>query len=303
MNKKVCQWFKTVWDYFPDELDSDENYKFAYGDQNFKKYCTSNSCDSNFKKINAACLYLFNAFFGNSFSFKDNAKNNIDVVNYIIIWLSYMLSLKKENGINKLNDFYTEHIEKNTHYNQDIRDVSDYKNYKDLIEKKKDLLNMDINNNIISELYDAFKSLYEMYSAFGDIMTNCKKCSDKANKFVEKYKKLNGNPSITSNSPYNQALFTLLTDYNKLKDKCKDDKDSNFPTLPEIKTSQIPVKGSEEIVQNSDVTSSSLSIVSKLIPILSIFGAISIFLGISYKYSLFGFRKRSQKHLREKLKK
>ncbi|EAA19624.1 putative yir1 protein, partial [Plasmodium yoelii yoelii] len=52
----------------------------------------------------------------------------------------------------------------------------------------------------------------------------------------------------------------------------------------------------------SEVTSSS-SIVSKLIPVVSIFAAISIFLGISYKYSLFGFRKRVQKHLRKILKK
>ncbi|ETB58026.1 hypothetical protein YYC_04119 [Plasmodium yoelii 17X] len=51
--------------------------------------------------------------------------NNIDVVDYIVIWLNYMLRLK-ENGINKLDDFYTNHIETNTHYIKKIDDVSGY---------------------------------------------------------------------------------------------------------------------------------------------------------------------------------
>ncbi|ETB56998.1 hypothetical protein YYC_05345 [Plasmodium yoelii 17X] len=294
MNKNMCQQFKSVRTYFPDELKNG-NYDFLSNGQHFNKYCTNNRCDSNLEQINSACLYLFNAFFVNSFSFKNNANNNIDVVDYIIIWLSYILSLK-ENGINKLDDFYTNHIKTNTHYKTKIDDVSGYKCFMEIIDTKKDLLNMDIdnNNNIISNFYKAFKSLCEMYSEFGESTSNCEN-----------------------------------SDYNNLKNKCKD---SNFSTFPEISTPQIAIKGPEQISENksetnseqkfeqkSDVTSSS-SIVSKLIPVLSIFGAIPIFLGISYKvnnkelknyfhyiypnYSLFGFRKRPQKqHLREMLKK
>ncbi|ETB56691.1 hypothetical protein YYC_05509 [Plasmodium yoelii 17X] len=307
MNKQVCQQFNSLWIYFPDKLENDENYKFLYNHPNLIKYCTNNSCDSNFEKINAGCLFLFNAFFGNINSFNDNAKKNIDIVDYIIIWLCYMLSLKNENGINKLDDFYTNHIEKNTHYNNQIQNVHAYKSYKDLIDKKKDLLNMDINNNIITNFYKAFKSLHEMYSTFGENTLNCKKCSNKANQFVEKYNDLNKYSDINKDSPYYKLLSTLSNDYNNLINKCKDAQGSNFPTLPEINTKQPSVASSEDkstqkseqTAQNSDVTSSSSSIISKLIPVVSIFVAISIFFGISYKYSLFGFRKRSQKHLRE----
>ncbi|WBY57667.1 PIR protein [Plasmodium yoelii yoelii] len=308
-----CQQFKSVRTYFPDELKDDGNYNFLYDGQHFKKYCNNNSCDNNLEQINSACLHLFNALFGDHNAFKDNSKNNIDVVYYIIIWLSYMLSLK-ENGINKLNDFYTKHIEKNTHYTNTIYGVSAYNCYKKIIDQKKDLL--DMNNNIISNFYKAFKSLCEMYSTFGGNTSNCKKISDKANQFFEEYKELNNYSDITKGRPYYKLLSTLSNDYDNLKNICKDAQGSKFPTLPEINTPKDTIKIPEETseqkfeqksatnsAQNYDIRSSSSSIVSKLIPVVSIFVAISIFLGISYKYSLFGFRKRSQKHLREKLKK
>ncbi|CDU16027.1 YIR protein [Plasmodium yoelii] len=281
---------------------------------NKKVYCTNNNCATEFDKINAGCLYLFNALFVDYNAFKDNSNNNIDVVYYIIIWLSYMLSLKKDNGINKLNDFYIDHIEKNTHYIKKIEGVREYKCYKKIIDQKKDLL--DMNNNIISNFYKAFKSLCEMYSTFGGNTSNCKKISDKANQFFEEYNELNNYSDITKGSPYYKLLSTLSNDYDHLKNICKDAQGSNFPTLPEINTPKdtikIPGEFSEQkfeqksatnSAQNYDIRSSSSSIVSKLIPVVSIFVAISIFLGISYKYSLFGFRKRSQKHLRGKLKK
>ncbi|SCL84051.1 Plasmodium variant antigen protein Cir/Yir/Bir, putative, partial [Plasmodium chabaudi adami] len=69
-----------------------------------------------------------------------------------------------------------------------------------------------------------------------------------------------------------------------------------------------PAEGSEKLsahttALNPEATSSGSSIASKLIPALLIF-AIPLFLGIAYKYSLFGFDKRVQRqNLREKLKK
>ncbi|SCL94317.1 Plasmodium variant antigen protein Cir/Yir/Bir, putative, partial [Plasmodium chabaudi adami] len=59
----------------------------------------------------------------------------------------------------------------------------------------------------------------------------------------------------------------------------------------------------EASVQLSEYKPSSSSVASKLIPALLVF-AIPIFLGIAYKYSLFGFDKRlHRQYLREKLKK
>ncbi|SCL97705.1 Plasmodium variant antigen protein Cir/Yir/Bir, putative [Plasmodium chabaudi adami] len=84
--------------------------------------------------------------------------------------------------------------------------------------------------------------------------------------------------------------------YDNFKKKCNNTQSSNFPPLPTAKTTQ-------NVVEISEATSSSSSIASKLIPVLSIF-AIPLFLGIAYKYSLFGFDKRiHRQYLREKLKK
>ncbi|CXI27470.1 Plasmodium variant antigen protein Cir/Yir/Bir, putative [Plasmodium berghei] len=185
-------------------------------------------------------------------------------------------------GITNLQHFYCTYIN-NDKYKKPITYVTEYKNYKDLIDKTN-MMNMDIKD--ISKFYD--------------------------NEFAKKYDEIKEDYNNTDSSSYRQIFSTLSIDYNNLKNKYKDVQDSDFPTLPEINTSQnttkIPDETSEQnsainSVQNYNVTSSS-SIVSKLIPVLSIFDAISVFWGIEYKYSLFGFRKQSQKqHLREKLKK
>ncbi|ETB58020.1 hypothetical protein YYC_04113 [Plasmodium yoelii 17X] len=217
-----------------------------------------------------------------------------------------MLNLDKSEQEDNISDFYNYQIVNRDNYNTGIKDVSEYKNYKDLIDKKNYL---SMNINIISKFYDPFKSLCNLYTELDDKKKNCKKCSDKANKFVEKYKELNEDSDITDSSPYKEIFSKLSNDYDNLKNECKDDKDSKFPSLTDTNTPQDTGQITEqtgrtgETVQKSDVTSSSSSIVSKLVPFVSIFAAISIFLGISYKYSLFGFRKRVQKHLRKKLKK
>ncbi|SCL86521.1 Plasmodium variant antigen protein Cir/Yir/Bir, putative, partial [Plasmodium chabaudi chabaudi] len=97
-------------------------------------------------------------------------------------------------------------------------------------------------------------------------------------------------------SSYNQILPILSNGYDKFKKKCNNTQSSNFPPLPTTKTTQ-------NVVEISEATSSSSSVASKLIPALLI-SSIPIFLGIAYKYSLFGFDKRfHRQYLREKLKK
>ncbi|CXH91519.1 BIR protein [Plasmodium berghei] len=314
MNDNMCRRFLVVRNSFPDQLNREGKYYFN-DDKNFNKYC-NNNCDDDLDKINAGCLLLFNELFGSIYSFNNHAKNNIDAVYYIIIWLSYMLSLKSHNNITNLNDFYNQYINKNEKYKQSITGVTEYNSYKEIIDKKMDLLNMD--NNIISKFYAPFKLLYEMYTNFDENTSNCKTCSGNAYQFFEKYKELNGDSNNNDSSPYRKILSRLSTDYNNLKNKCKGVNDSDFPTLPEIKTTKSSVKSSEQAekiskqtvqkiiqssAQSSEVTSSNSSIGNKLFTVLSIFGAIAFFLGISYKYSLFGFRKRSQKqNLRENQK-
>ncbi|ETB58565.1 hypothetical protein YYC_03847 [Plasmodium yoelii 17X] len=230
---------------------------------------------------------------------------------YIIIWLSYMLNLNNDQKINNLNDFYTNYIKKNTYYtncDNDGKNCSDtlqkktgYTNYKEIIDKKKEL--MSINLGDMSKFYDAFKSLCNMYTELDANDPKSTKNLENAKEFIKKYEKLNNDSGISGHSSYRQILSTLSNDYDNFKNYCDDNKvDCNdIPLLPEIKTTNNPVQDSG---QKIEATSSSSSITSKLIPVLSIIVAIPIFLGIFYKYSLFGFRKRTPKqHLREKLKK
>ncbi|EAA15868.1 uncharacterized protein PY17X_0528601 [Plasmodium yoelii] len=302
MNKEVCEKFENLWNDFPDKLENNKYHEFK--DNNFlNSYCNNNNCEGNLDKINAGCLFLFNKFFGSSGVFKDNAKNYINAVEYIIIWLSHMLNLKDKKG-NILKNFYEIYIKNQEKYKNTIDGVDGCRNYNDLIYKKKEL--MEITNEKLSKFYAPFKSLCNMYNGFNDSTSDCTKYLNDANEFANKYKDLNEDSSITSDSSCNKILCTLSNDYDNFKKKFKDS--SSFPTIkkPNI-IPKCPEQISEQNLRSSGVISedvaSSSSITSKLFTVLSIFGAIAFFLGISYKYSLFGFRKRSKKQqIREKIK-
>ncbi|CDS44223.1 YIR protein [Plasmodium yoelii] len=300
MDKDVCSNFILVRTKFPDTLDSDGNYQIK-DDEHFKKYCDKEKCNYPLEKVNAGCLYFFNEFFGSSDLFKSVAKSNINIAGYIMIWLSYMLNLKKSvEGITNVKHFYDTYIKSGEKYINNIANVSEYSSYKELVDKNDYFLSMD--KIIISKLYDALQSLCNMYNEFNANEPNCDKCLEKANEFVGKYEKINEDPNNTNSNSYRQVLCTLSNDYDNFKKKCKDIKCSNSSSFPTIEKNKIPVNCPERTVQISDDASSS-SIANKLFIVLSIFGAIGIFWGISYKYSLFGFRKRFKKQqIREKIK-
>ncbi|ETB61188.1 hypothetical protein YYC_01127 [Plasmodium yoelii 17X] len=149
---------------------------------------------------------------------------------------------------------------------------------------------MNIKN--MSKFYAPFKSLCNMYNEFNDNMTDCKKCLNYANEFSIKYKELNGDSSITNDNSCNKLLCTLSNDYDNFKKKYKGS--SSFPTIDKPKiTSKCPeqthvnisTKDSEQNLSSviSEDAPSSSSIANKLFTVLSIFGAIAFFLGISYK--------------------
>ncbi|ETB56508.1 hypothetical protein YYC_05517 [Plasmodium yoelii 17X] len=270
-------------------LENDEGYKFT-NDEDFKDYCTDKKCDDDTGKINARCLYIFDTFFKNESVFEKDAKGNIYIVQYILIWLRYILNLTKTEENDSIESFYNTYIRDGDKYTDNIKYIVGYKGYKDLIDRNKYILSMDM--SIISKLYDAFNTLCDIYNDIDPNNSDCTQHSEKAHQFVETYKKIIIDHNIAENIRYFHVLINLLTDYDNLKKNCE-----NIPSTPDI-TKII----SEQHV--CEVASSSSSITSKLIPILSTLVAIAIFLGISYKYSLFGFRKRAQKqHLRENLKK
>ncbi|ETB58536.1 hypothetical protein YYC_03888 [Plasmodium yoelii 17X] len=297
MNKQVCEKFRSIWEKFPDELDSGNNYQFK--EKNFlDSYCDRNKCESDFERIDGGCLYLFKQIFGSSEFFKSVANSNINIVDYILIWLSYMLNLKEQTGNdNNLQFFYKTTIN-NNRYKNSINGVTEYSNYKELIDKKTYFLDMD--KNIISKFYEAFKLLCEMYVEFDDRTPYCSNCSKNANKFINKYKEMNQDSVITNNNYYKELLSTLSKDYDNFKNKYNNSNHFKSSPLPPIEKTE---NSAQQIIQSSEDTSSSSSVTNKLFTVLSIFGAIAFFLGISYKYSLFGFRKRFQKQkLREKIK-
>ncbi|ETB58012.1 hypothetical protein YYC_04279 [Plasmodium yoelii 17X] len=295
MDKKVCEKFQDVRSLLSDELASNGSYNFKDGEL-LNNYCDSSQCQNNFDRISAGCLYLLDQFYNDSCMFPSPKMNNPYIVDYILIWLSYMLNLYKTDQYDSINNFYNDHIKSGHKYNTGINGLSGYDNYKGIIDERKDLLDMD--RNIVSKFYEALKSLCKLYNELGDDNKNCENYLDDNNEFFKKYNELKDS-DITNRSPYKEMLSTLLKDYNNFKKEC-----NHILSPPSEETKQNPgqIHGQDSglysginygqesgqdsesnFESSSEVTSSSSSIKSKLIPVLLIFGAIPIFLGISYK--------------------
>ncbi|SBW38091.1 Plasmodium variant antigen protein Cir/Yir/Bir, putative, partial [Plasmodium berghei] len=198
---------------------------------------------------------------------------------YAILWLSYKLNQKIQNGTTKLHDFYTEHIKTNSKYEEKIPTNSGYKINQSVIENKIKSMNMNIKD--ISNFYDPFKSLCNMYIEV-DASNRCMTCLKNAGAFFENCEKLKNTLDITKGSSYSQLWYSLSNDYDKFKDKYNSVKCSDVPSLVACPPSPV--------TKNT------------LISTAIIFFAASILLGVYYKHSLFGFRRKVQKNLRKKLK-
>ncbi|CAD2103420.1 CIR protein PIR protein [Plasmodium vinckei brucechwatti] len=197
---------------------------------------------------------------------------------YAILFLSYKLKQHSQYTNTKLNYFYTNHIEKNTFYDEKIKGNGS-PTYKEIIDKKKDLMNM--NNNEISKFNVLFCILCKLYNEIKNNKLDCKNYSNYPENFSNKFEELNNDSNINGNTSYSKLLSTLSDDYNHLKNNYGNNNSCNFPPLPKVKTPP-----------------------SKLIPALSTFSVIPLFFGIAYKYSLFGIDKLFQRqYLRTKLKK
>ncbi|ETB56469.1 hypothetical protein YYC_05556, partial [Plasmodium yoelii 17X] len=209
------------------------NGKYNFNDDtDFKNYCDNGNCREETDKISAACLYFFDAFFKNSDNFVSVAKSNTNIVEYIMIWLSYTLNRTNSVENKRLNEFYNKYINGGEKYKKDIEGVTGYTNYKDLIDRNYYLLTMD--KNIIYKLYDALTSLCSMYFNDAGHIPTCEECMKDANNFVTKYEEVINDPNITKNRLYSKVLSilsTLSTDYDNLKNNIADSS-----SLPSIKT-------------------------------------------------------------------
>ncbi|SCL87488.1 CIR protein, partial [Plasmodium chabaudi chabaudi] len=219
-----------------------------------------NYCDYDDRQEKGKCSGYYEMTSSGVIYLLENLKKkcNLDddkLAEYAILWLSYKLKIKENNMIKKLSDFYNSYIERNEYYNKNING-GDGLTYKEIIDKKKDLMDMDINE--IFKLEAPFNILYYLYDQISDEKSFCTKYSNYAKKFAEKYEILFNNNNDTEDSPFSQILYTLSDDYNNLQKKC-----TNFPSIP--------------------VYPRSFSIKVTLIPITFIFVAIPIFLEFAYK--------------------
>ncbi|CDS44118.1 PIR protein [Plasmodium yoelii] len=271
MSYKVC---KSINDIDKSVDDDRKNPGTEMSGALLSMYCPDDNCSSDEEKIISGFILLLNMF-------GEENINSDKLVEYAILWLSYKLNQKTESGTTILNDFYTKIIKKNSKYNEHITTDSSNKIYMDVIENK--IKSMDMTIKDISNFYDPFKSLCNVYSELDPEKTQCKTCLENAGEFFEKYEKLKNGLDITKGESYSELWFSLSKDYEKFKENCKTFGCNNSSPLVAC--------------PRSSVTKNTL------ITIAIIFVASSILLGVSYKYSLFGFRKRSQKHLREMLKK
>ncbi|CAD2090655.1 CIR protein PIR protein [Plasmodium vinckei brucechwatti] len=259
-------------------VSTNNGYASEYANKLIKKYCPHKG--GNYNGL-GTCYYYHEMATSGIINLVENLmKYSLDydkLAEYAILFLNYKLYQYPDYRRIKLNDIYTKNIEKNKYYNEKIKgnDLT----CKEIINRKKDLMN----TNEISKFNEAFSILFSFYNGINKSNLDCNKCSEDANKFADQFKELNNDSNINGNTSYSKLLSTLSNDYDNFKsyyaEKCSGCKD--IPTLPKVKTPP-----------------------SKLIPALSTFSVIPVFLGIAYKYSLFGVDKLFQRqYLRKKLKK
>ncbi|SCL88340.1 CIR protein [Plasmodium chabaudi adami] len=261
-------------------------------DMAFNSYCptTENGnkeeCDDIILLVNSAIIKMVKII--KDFVDED-ALENEKLTQYTILWICYKLNLMSYEEIRNINDFHNKYIKDKESDIQKMVDVEAYNIYNDLIIKNGDFMNMDI--EIMSKFYESLKILCKLYNEIDADKSKCTKCLQKPNEFDINIENLNNDSRITGNKTYSQLLDTLSNDYDNLKNKCKCS--LSLPTREQMQLTP----------QGSGATSSGSSVASKLIPAILVF-AIPFFLGIAYKYSLFGFGKRSQKqYLKKRLKK
>ncbi|CAD2110873.1 CIR protein PIR protein [Plasmodium vinckei petteri] len=220
------------------------------------RYCPySKSFDSG------VCLDYIRMASSGVINLLDNLKKyNLEydkLAEYAILFLSYKLKQHSQYKSTNLNTVYTKDIEINKYYNNNkIKDNGP--TYKAIIDKKKDLMNMNINE--ISKFNEAFSILCKLYNEIKNNKLDCTKYSSYPENFANKFEELNEDSNINGNTSYSKLLSTLSDDYNHLKNNYGNNNSCNFPPLPKVKTPP-----------------------SKLIPALSTVSVIPVFLGIAYK--------------------
>ncbi|SCL86187.1 CIR protein [Plasmodium chabaudi adami] len=299
MNKDLCDIIKGLDDLI--KVKRNEEGIEIIRNTLFDTYCPTNNeakkrqegqggkCIGYSETVISAFIYLQETLKSN---YSPEELESDKLAQYAILWLSYKMNQHPSvsSGINDIYNNFKKYNYWNLNHNNYIEQIKKYVDIKDM-----------------SKLHEAFILLCNMYTEIDENKSNCTKFSQKASEFVKKFEILNDDLNHIKGSPYSQILLTLSKDYDNFKNCCnkKKGESCDFPSLPPIKPTKSSTRNTVEAsVQLSEYKPSSSSVENTLIPVLSIFVAIPMFLGIAYKYSLFGFDKRiHRQYLREKLKK
>ncbi|VEV55623.1 PIR protein CIR protein [Plasmodium vinckei vinckei] len=279
--KDVYKAIYTIDDYFWENTNNQLIVNPKYKDL-IQKYCHYGNTSG---KGNCHNDYLKMASSGVIHLLESLKKYNLEddkLAQYAILWLSYKLNIYSKITAKNLNDFYNSYIEKNEYYNKKINDDDNSMTYKDIINKKQNLMNI----KELSKFDLPFYILFDLYSKLHGNVLNCTDYSGYVNVFVSRFKELNNDPKNIENSSYSQILSTLSNDYKNLKNIYDMDKVKcvYFPSLPALTPKKISVEKSvQPTTLSHESTSSTLSILNTVIPGLSTFSVIPVFLGIAYK--------------------
>ncbi|EAA18461.1 putative yir2 protein [Plasmodium yoelii yoelii] len=276
MNDELCRKFGVLKAYLPDELGETGTLTFGEN-KNFIKYCPENGsggneCNNDLDRITAGFLWSLEQCYSGLVNKDHNANSNNAFFLYMISWISYKLNQIKEKGFTTINEFFTKNVKNSGKYKQFISDAYKIGELKKFMDERDYLMNINIED--LSKCYDSFKLLCNMYD---DVETNKPgdTLSNNVTMFVNKYTELKDDYNI-GDTTRSKILPVLSTDYDNFKNYCtrKGANCKYSSSFPEI---------SEFSAQIYGVTSSSSSTGKKLFTVLSIFGAIAFFLGISYK--------------------
>ncbi|ETB59037.1 hypothetical protein YYC_03329 [Plasmodium yoelii 17X] len=269
MEKDICPKFDLLRTYLPDNL-GDVPKSELKEIKEYKDYCPDDDCNTEIEQITIGFLWLLGKCY---YEFKSKSHNNTNAFFiYLVSWLSYKLNQNKGNNFTTINDFFTNNVISNGKYSKFTNEAFKISDLDEFMKERTDLLNMNIKD--MSKFYDAFKLLCIMYDNYSTNKDN-KTLLNSANDFVKVYASLNNDRNI-EDTVRNKILPVLSTNYDHFKNNCNRNgvKCKDFLSLSEIETNLFALT-------SEDTSSSSTG--NKLFTVLSIFGAIAFFLGISYK--------------------
>ncbi|EUD69605.1 hypothetical protein YYG_05180, partial [Plasmodium vinckei petteri] len=198
----------TINNYFNENWKGNLTVYTKYG--SIHKYChygnTSGKCNGYFEMTSSGVIHLLKTL---------RDKYNLEygkLAEYAILWLNYKLNAKTTQKMTDLNKFYTSYIVNNKCYNDKING-NDSMTYKDIIDKKKDL--MDIKE--ISKFNIPFYILFYLNYVFHDEYLDCTYNSNLAKRFAKDFEELSKDSKNIEESLYNKILSTLSDDYKNLK--------------------------------------------------------------------------------------